>query len=330
MENEHKVEAKRLYERLKTFGVSEETCLRLAPVTLEINRLKKETKTLILAHSYQTADIIYGVADAVGDSYGLAKKARETDAERIVFSSVFFMGETAKILNPDKHVYVPHVSGCSLADSITATDVQKLRKQYPNAGFVAYVNTSAEVKAEVDSCCTSSNALKIVEGIPQEEIVFLPDVLMGQNLQKHTKKKLHLWNGTCIVHESFGEKKLQAMRKDFPKAAFLAHPECTSPVVDQADFIGSTEQMIDYAKASDKEEFLLLTECGLVDRAKEEVKQKRFVGTCSLCPYMKQITIYDILDTLRNFPREKEIVLSPEIIAGAQRSLDQMFALAEQ
>ena len=313
---------------LERFEFSADDCEKLAEKTLKIAHLKREKKAIILAHSYQTPDIL-AVADAVGDSYGLSKIAAETDAKIILFSSVFFMGETAKILNPEKMVVVPRRAGCSLADSISAEDVRVLRRKYPRAGFVAYVNTSAAVKAEVDACCTSANALKIVEKMPQNEIVFLPDRLMGKNLQKMTTKKIILGDGVCVVHEEFSKKELFEVRAEFPRADILAHPECDPAVVEKSDFVGSTEQMLDFVKKSPKREFMLVTECGLADRARTEFSDKKIVGTCHLCPFMKKMTIPHLLSALEN-PRPENIVeLSPEIIRRAKKSLDEMFRLAE-
>lgn len=326
-ENVIETEAKRLEAKLRVFEYTLEDCAALAPITLEINRLKREKNAVILAHSYQTPDIVFGVADHVGDSYGLAVAASKTDAEIIVFASVLFMGETAKILNPDKTVLVPTRAGCSLADSITGDDVRVLRKQHPHAGFVAYVNTSADVKAAVDSCCTSSNALKIIEAMPQQDIVFLPDLLMGKNLQKQTTKNLILWNGTCIVHEKFSPKELGEVRSEYPKAEILVHPECETDITAGADFVGSTEQMLRHMESSPEQEFMLVTECGLADRAREEIPNKTIVGTCHLCPYMKEIRLQQILQALKD-PRPNQIVsLESDILTGAKQSLDRMFEL---
>lgn len=323
-------ETSRLEQKLQAFEFTRDDCAALAPITLEINRLKREKNAVILAHSYQTPDIVYGVADHVGDSYGLSVTAKQTAADIIIFSSVLFMGETAKILNPDKTVLVPTRAGCSLADSITGEDVRILRGRYPHAGFVAYVNTTADVKAEVDACCTSSNALKVIEALDQAEVVFLPDILMGKNLQKETKKQLILWNGTCVVHERFNVGEIAEVRKEHPGAQILVHPECEEDVVKNADFVGSTEQMLRFMKKSGGDEFMMITECGLSDRAREEISEKKIVGTCHLCPYMKELRLRDILVALKN-PRADQLVeLDPEIITKAKRSLDRMFELEKK
>ncbi len=321
-------EAKRIHEKLEKFEYSFEDCEAFAPITLEINALKKGKNAIILAHSYQTPDITLTVADEVGDSYGLSRAAKKTSANIIVFSSVFFMGETAKIINPDKTVLVPSRAGCTLADSISREDVRKMREKYPDAGFVAYINTTAEVKAEVDVCCTSSNALKIIEAMSQKQIVFLPDKLMGQNLQKRTKKELILWDGVCIVHEEFSLKNVQDVRREFPEAEILAHPECEPGVLDSADFSGSTEQMLNRLRDSESKEFMMITECGLADRARQEYPKKRIVGTCFLCPYMKEMKLKDILKALKN-PGKNQVVEIPEDIRiRAEKSIKRMFMLS--
>lgn len=323
-------EALRLYDKLKAFEYSKEDCLRLAETTLAITEQKRAKNAIILAHSYQTPDIVYGVADFVGDSYGLSVAASKTDAEIILFSSVLFMGETAKIVNPHKTVLVPARAGCSLADSINAADVRALRRQYPAAGFVAYINTTAEVKAEVDACCTSSNAHKVVEAMPEQQIVFLPDRLMGQNLRSKTTKDLILWDGTCIVHEEFSKKELAEVRREFPNARVIAHPECEPDVIAGADFVGSTEQMLAYLDRPEVSEAMMVTECGLADRAKSERPQKRIVGACHLCPYMKELRLKNILQAL-TAPRPDQVIEIPESLRlRAKRSIDRMFTLEQE
>lgn len=322
-------EAVRLFEKLKATGWSESDCKLIAPLTLEINQLKRKKDAIILAHSYQTPDIMYGVADYLGDSYALSMRARETKAKMIVFSSVHFMAETAKILNSKKTVLVPAVAGCSLAESITANDVRGLKKAHPKAGVVCYINTSAEVKAECDAVCTSSNALKVIEGMPQKEIIFLPDEFMAKNLQPLTKKKLIGWKGRCIVHEEFSPKTIKETRKQYPKAKILAHSECSPAVVHEVDMMGSTKQMLDYVDNSKNDDFMLVTECGLTDRVRVENPNKRIVGSCALCPYMKKIMLKDILECLKK-PRPEQIVNLPEdIIKKAKKALDRMIKLSE-
>ncbi len=320
-------EANRLFEYLQKTCYSYEDCLKIAPLTLEINQLKKKQNAIILAHSYQTPDIMYGVADYLGDSYSLSKIAKTSKAKKIIFCSVYFMGETAKILNPKKEVLVPTLAGCSLADSITPAQVRKLKKKYPGRPVVCYINTTAKVKAESDICCTSGNALKVINSLPQDEIIFLPDILMGKNLQKLTSKKIILWNGTCIVHEKFNAHSILQVKKQFPNAKILAHTECNPNIVDFADLAGSTNDLLNFVDKTESKDIMLITECGLSDRVRVEHPDKNIIGTCNLCPYMKKITLQDILIALKN-PRKNQIVkLDKKIITKAKKSLDKMLLL---
>jgi quinolinate synthase len=323
-------ESKRLHKHLGKFGYSPDDCIKIAPIVQEIHALKKEKNVLILAHSYQTPDITYGVADHIGDSYGLSVIAQKTSADIILFSSVLFMGETAKILNPEKTVLVPSRAGCSLSDSLSAHDVQEMRKKYPSAAFVAYINTTAAVKAEVDVCCTSSNAHKIVEALPQKQVVFLPDALMGKNLKKHTTKELVLWDGVCTVHEEFSKHDIDCVRSEFPTAKILAHPECEQEVIQHSDFVGSTEQMLRHLHTSSAKEFMMVTECGLSDRAKNEYPEKKIVGTCSLCPYMKELTLKNILRALKAPTKDQIITIETSLQNRAKKSLQMMFLLEKE
>ena len=320
-------EIERLYGRLSHLGWRREDCELIAPVTLEINELKRAQNAVILAHSYQTPDIMYGVGDFIGDSYGLSVKATDHPAQKIIFCSVYFMGETAKLLNPEKQVLVPSRAGCSLADAITAEQVRELRADNPDAGIVCYVNTYAEVKAECDACCTSSNAVEVVEAMPQQEIIFVPDRLMGENLAKISSKQIKTWDGTCIVHEGFDINSVRDIRARFPGVKILAHPECTPGLVAEVDYAGGTEGMLRYVKESPAHSFMLVTECGLTDRFKAEFQEKEIVGTCILCPYMKEIQLDDVLKTLKNPSPEQLIEIPPDVAARAKHSLDQMFEL---
>jgi len=320
----------RLFTQLSKVGWTQDDCSLIAPLTLEINNLKKEQDAIILAHSYQTPDIMYGVADHVGDSYGLSVIASKTKARKIVFCSVHFMGETAKILSPEKEVLVPTVAGCSLAESITAEEVRKLKEQHPGIPVVCYVNTSASVKAESDACCTSANAQKIVEAFPSETVIFIPDVLMGRNLQKLTSKKLILWHGTCIVHDKFRPETIDEVRKMHPGVKVLAHTECEPVLVEKVDMAGSTTSMLNYVKNSSASDFMLITECGLTDRVKAEFPSKNIVGTCNLCPYMKSVMLKDILKALKNPSPEQRVEIPPEILKKAKHSLDRMFELEKK
>jgi quinolinate synthase len=320
-------ETQRLHARLHKLGWRMEDCELIAPTTLEINELKKEQNAVILAHSYQTPDIMYGVGDYVGDSYALSVNATEHPAGKIIFCSVYFMGETAKLLNPDKEVLVPRVAGCSLADSIDAEQVRKLREKHPGAGIVCYVNTYAEVKAESDSCCTSSNVVAVVEAMPQEEILFIPDKLMGLNLRNMTSKKITTWDGTCVVHEGFNPETVKDIRRRFPGVKILAHPECAPGVVALVDYAGGTAGMLNYVRDSSANTFMLVTECGLTDRFKAEFPGKEIVGTCILCPYMKEIQLDDVLKALKHPAPEQFIEIPSDVADRARASLDRMFEL---
>jgi quinolinate synthase len=324
-----KVETARLYGKLELAGFDEKQCAMIAPLTLEINELKERQNAVILAHSYQTPDIIYGVADFTGDSYQLSRKAQETDAKKIIFSGVRFMAETAKILNPEKTVLMPSLdAGCSLAESITADDVRKLKKRHPGVPVVTYVNTSAEVKAESDVCCTSANALKIIEAMKSDEIIFLPDELMLKNMQALTKKKLIGWHGRCVVHEDFKAGKIKAFREKFPGLKVLAHTECEPSVIEASDFAGGTEGMIRYAEKTRAPAFMMITECGLADRMRVELPGKKFIGMCGICPYMKKNNLPLILKTLKNPDPEQEIVIDEDVRKKAEKALLEMFRLS--
>ncbi|GAB4345299.1 MAG: quinolinate synthase NadA [Gammaproteobacteria bacterium] len=326
---EIRAETRRLHGRLGKLGWREEDCELIAPTTLEINRLKREQNAVILAHSYQTPDIMYGVGDFIGDSYALSRKAMEVPAQKIVFCSVYFMGETAKLLNPEKEVLVPRVAGCSLADSISAEQVRELRRRHPDAGVVCYVNSYAAVKAESDACCTSSNVVAVVEAMPQEEIIFIPDKLMGLNLRNMTSKRIITWEGTCVVHEGFNEASVKDIRERFPGVKILAHPECTPGVVALVDYAGGTAGMLNYVRDSSAKTFMLVTECGLTDRFKAEFPDKEIVGTCILCPYMKEIQLEDVLKALKDPAPEQYVEIPPAIAARAKASLDYMFELEQ-
>ncbi len=330
MKSEIENETDRLLDKLGQVGWSREDCETIAPTTLEINQLKQEQNAIILAHSYQTPDIMYGVGDHIGDSYGLSVTATENAAQKIVFCSVYFMGETAKLLNPDKQVLVPSPAGCSLADAINAEQVRQLRRDYPNAGIVCYVNTYADIKAECDACCTSSNAVEVVEAMPQDDVIFLPDRLMGENLAKISSKNIITWDGTCIVHEGFNIDSVRDIRARFPGVEILAHPECAPGLVAEVDFAGSTEGMLKHVKQSASKTFMMVTECGLTDRIRSEVADKEIVGTCILCPYMKQINLDDVLKALKDPAPEQIVEISDDIASRARASLDRMFELEQR
>ncbi len=322
-------EAARLHSRLGSLGWSREVCATYAPLTLEINLLKKERNAVILAHSYQTPDIIYGVADFTGDSYGLSVQAKKSEAEVIIFAGVRFMAETAKIINPKKRVFIPSLeAGCSLADDITAQDVRTLRAKHPGAPVVCYVNTLAEVKAESDVCCTSANAAKIISALPEKEAIFVPDEFMAKNLARETGKKIIPWRSHCVVHQDFDQRKIEAIRQSVPGIKVLAHSECPPQVAQAADMMGGTTDMEKYAKNSGASSFMLITECGMSDRLRSELPGKNFVGMCSICPYMKKNSLLGILETLRKLPKENEISIPSSVALKAKKSLDRMFELS--
>jgi quinolinate synthase len=329
-----------LYEKLKNIDVGSplcsytfERCQRLFPFVDAINKLKIEKKALILAHSYVHPDIIYGVADHCGDSYGLAKAAKNTDAEIILFPAVRFMAETAKILNPTKMVIDPNPSGgCSLADSIDAETVFKLRAKYPSHTFVCYINTTAAVKAACDVCVTSSNVYTIIEKIPNDKIYFLPDRLMAQNIinylrQANIRKELLYSEGTCYVHEQFEPRQLEFFKAQHPQLKVLAHPECKPEVVSKADAVCSTTGMIDYVKANAEKNvpFLLLTECGIASRLQAENPGLKLIGSCSMCRYMRSNSLESIYRALKNPTQEQIVEIDSTILKDAQRCVDAMF-----
>lgn len=312
-----------------------EKCETLVPVINAINALKKERNAVILAHSYVSPEILYGVADYTGDSYGLSKDAQRTSADVIVFAAVKFMGETAKILNPTKEVLIPGDDpGCTLADAVTADDVKRLREAYPNHAFVCYINTTAEVKAECDVCVTSSNVYDIVAAIPNHGIVFLPDKLMGKNLQvemarRGVSKDIVLYDGVCYVHEQYNPEMIHHLRVKFPGVKVVSHPECPPGVLKASDYVGSTTQMMDYVQQSKDSRFLMLTECGLSGRMQVEHPQKQFVGSCTMCRYMKSNTLSGILRVLLKPRPEDRITLDEGVRVKALRSIEAMFRYVE-
>jgi quinolinate synthase len=322
-------EARRLHSRLRAVGWSLYECELIAPLTREINELKRELNAVILAHSYQTPDIIYGIADHVGDSLALSQEAAHTDADRIVFCGVRFMAETAKILCPHKQVLLPAPSaGCSLADSITAADVRALKAKHPGVPAVCYVNTSAEVKAECDACCTSANTLAVINDMPGAEVIFVPDKLMAANMQALTSKRLITWDGSCVVHEDFGEAEFKAFRAQYPQAALLAHTECMPAVIAMADMAGSTSGMEKYiAQHDDRKQFLLVTECGMSDKLKVQFPDREFLGSCVLCPFMKKVELRNVLQSLKDPLPAQVVELAPEVVSRARKALDRMLAV---
>jgi len=336
------VTAEKLYEKLKDIHVgnpicqfTKENCELLVPAISRIEKLKREKNAIILAHNYVAPQIFYSVADYTGDSYGLSKEAKESDADVIVFAAVRFMAETAKILNPEKIVLDPNPNGgCSLADGITDADVINLRQQFPDHTFVCYINTTASVKAQCDVCVTSSNVYKIIEKIPNDKIYFLPDKLMGENViqnleAKGVKKNIKLWEGSCYVHEEYQPENIEQVRKNFEGIEVLVHPECSSAVVNKADYIGSTSQMLNHVRKSDQDSFFLLTECGLTGVLQSEFPQKTFAGGCTMCKYMKSNSLEDILNVLENPSPQNIIKINLETQKRALKCVNRMFDYAK-
>jgi quinolinate synthase len=318
-------ETAHLYERVKKVIPAIEWPF-FAPYVKAINVLKAERNAVVLAHNYQTPEIYNCVADVVGDSLQLAREATRVDAEVIVQCGVHFMAETAKILNPDKVVLIPDSkAGCSLASSITGADVQLLRQRYPGVPVVAYVNTSADVKAEVDICCTSSNALQIVESLPGDRVIFVPDQYLAKYVAGQTKKQIIMWKGACEVHERFTGDELRGYRTTDPSIRIIAHPECPPDVIEAADFTGSTAHMIDWVRERRPKRVVLVTECSMADNVQAELPDVEFVRPCNLCPHMKRITLPKILDSLV-FMKE-EVVIDPAIAERARRSVERMVDL---
>jgi quinolinate synthase len=294
-----------------------------APYIESINKLKKEKNVVILAHNYMTPEIYHCVADIVGDSLKLAKEAAKTSADTILMCGVYFMAETAKLMSPDKTVLIPDPrAGCSLSESITGKDVRLLKEKYPGVPVVTYVNTSAEVKAETDICCTSSNAVEIIESLGTDRVIFLPDEYLAKNVAKETKVKIISWHGTCMVHEKFTAKEIREYRKDNPGITILAHPECPPEVIAEVDFTGSTSKMSNYVKEKQPSKVLMVTECSMSDNVSIENPNVEFVRPCNLCPHMKRITLPGILQSL--MMNTYEVKIPYDIMRKAKRPIERM------
>jgi quinolinate synthase len=328
------ISADALFAKLAALGddsYSPETCTRLAGTIAEIARLKRERRAVILAHNYQRPEI-FEVADFIGDSLELARKARDVrDADVIVFCGVHFMAETAKVFNPTRKVLLPDLrAGCSLADAVTAEALAERKAElqaiYPDLKVVSYVNCTADVKALSDACCTSANAVKIVERIDSENILFVPDQNLANYVQGNTKKRVISWDGNCYVHHQITPEEVSRVKNSIPGIKVLAHPECRKDVLALADAVLSTSAMVDYARSSDAEKFLVVTECGLSDRLLMEIPDKRFYKACKLCRFMKMITLEGTLDSLTHL--RYEITLSDEVREGAKRALERMLELS--
>jgi quinolinate synthase len=315
----------RLYERIKNVVPAVEWPF-FAPYVQAINALKKDRNAVILAHNYQTPEIYNCVADFVGDSLQLAREATKVKADIIVQCGVHFMAETAKILNPEKTVLIPDLkAGCSLASSITAEDVRLLRDRFPGVPVVTYVNTSAEVKAESDITCTSSNALQVVESLGVDRVIMVPDQYLAKYVASQTKVKIIAWKGSCEVHERFTGDELALIRENDPEVQIVAHPECPPDVIEASDFTGSTAHMIDWVRKNKPKRVVLVTECSMADNVQAELPDVEFTRPCNLCPHMKRITLPKILDSLLNM--KEEIVVDPAVSARARRAVERMMYL---
>ena len=292
----------------------------------QVLKLKQQKNTVILVHNYQIPDM-YKIADFIGDSLELSKQAAKTDADIILFCGVKFMAETAKILSPKKTVLLPTLeAGCSLADMATAEKLKEMKKKHPKAAVVSYVNTSAEVKALSDVCCTSMNAVKIVNSLPNEEIIFLPDKNLGRYVQSKTNKKIILWDGYCSIHHELNAKALTDLKKQNPNAKIIAHPECRTDILQAADHICGTGGMAKFAKLDNAKDFIVVTECGMTEKLREDAPDKNFHSFCNICPYMKTTTLPLVVNSLKN--NQNEIKLPEEIIAKAKKALDRMLEFA--
>jgi quinolinate synthase len=300
-----------------------------APYVAAINELKRQRNAVVLAHNYQTPEIFHGVADFTGDSLALAQQGAKTDADVIVLAGVHFMAETAKILSPEKTVLMPDAAaGCSLAASITAADIRLLRQRYPGVPVVTYVNTSAEVKAESDICCTSANAVAVVESLGVDRVIFLPDEYLGKYVAAQTAVEVILWKGHCEVHERFTGEQLRAYRTGQPGVQILAHPECPPDVLAEADFVGSTAAMIRRVGETRPHRVVMVTECSMSDNVAVEFPDVEFVRPCNLCPHMKRITLPKILRALQTM--ETRVEVDPAVGARARQAVERMLAVGRK
>jgi quinolinate synthase len=338
-----------MYEKMKALlaDTVPDFELRLkAEIAAEINRLKVEKNAVILGHNYMEPALFHSIPDYAGDSLDLSRKAAETNKDIIVFCGVKFMAETAKILNPSKKVLIPsQKAGCSLAASITAADVRALKEQFPGVPVVTYINTYADVKAESDICCTSSNAVAVVESLNTERVIFIPDEYLASNVARETGKHIIFptreprtkfngeleyqmvgWPGRCEVHDKFTVEDITNVRKQFPDVVILAHPECSPAVVEASDFSGSTNALIKYVQQTKAPRYLLLTECSMGDNIAAAQPEKEMLRLCSVrCPHMNEITLEDTLEALRK--EQYEIEIDEEIRQRALKSVERMLAI---
>ena len=317
------------WEKVKTRVTPLEWRLH-APLIAEINRLKRAKNAVILAHNYMTPEIFHGVGDFVGDSLGLAREAARTDAAIIVQAGVHFMAETSKVLCPEKTVLIPDLrAGCSLAASITAADVRLIKQRYPGVPIVTYVNTTAEVKAETDICCTSANAVQVVEAAAAaagtDRVILLPDEFLARNVARQTDVRIIAWQGRCEVHERFDAADIRQVREAWPDAEILAHPECPAEVLELADFAGSTSAMSDYVVRRQPKRVVLITECSMADNIAAEAPATEFVRPCNLCPHMKRISLENILEAL--IYERFEVRVDADVAARARLAVQRMIDL---
>ena len=297
-----------------------------APYIYEINKLKKEKNAVILAHNYQTPEIYHGISDYSADSLALAVEAAKTKADIIVMCGVHFMAETAKLMSPEKKVLLPDMrAGCSLSSSITGNDVRNLKKKYPGVPVVSYVNTSADVKSETDVCCTSANAVKVVESLGVKKVIFLPDEYLAKYVASKTKVEIISWNGTCEVHEKFTAKEINEIKEQNPGIVVIAHPECPPDVINASDFAGSTTGMNEYVKKNQPKKVMMVTECSMSDNVQVENPKVDFIKPCNLCPHMKRITLAKILDCLEK--ENNEVLIPNNLLKKARLSVERMTSI---
>lgn len=300
-----------------------------APYVRAINALKKERNAVILGHNYMTPEIYHGVSDFVGDSLQLAMKASEVEEDVIVQAGVHFMAETSKILSPQKTVLMPDMAaGCSLAESITAEGIDQMRAKYPGAPVVSYVNTTAEVKAASDICCTSSNAVQIVNAMESDTVIMTPDQYLAQNVANESDKNVVYWPGSCIVHEQYTAQDLRDFREWNPGTRLIAHPECTPEVVAEADYSGSTSGILKYVQDEKPEKAMLITECSMASNIADALPEVDFVGPCNMCPYMKKITLEKILYALHTM--EGQVEVAEDVAVKARQSVQAMIDLSRK
>lgn len=322
------VDLEPLYERVQDVITEVEWAVH-APYIAAIRELKARHNAVILAHNYQTPEIFHGVADITGDSLGLAQQGAQTEAEMIVLCGVHFMAETAKLLSPEKTVLIPDAqAGCSLASSITAADVRAMRQRYPGVPVVTYVNTSAAVKAASDICCTSANAVAVVESLGVDRVMFIPDQYLAHYVSTQTDVEVIPWAGACEVHERFTGDELRMYREDHDDIYILAHPECPEDVLEEADFVGSTAGMVRNLGDKRPAHVVMVTECSMSDNVAVEFPEIDFVRPCNLCPHMKRITLPKILEALET--RKHEVLVDEAVAERARQALERMLAVGRR